>query len=1488
MNKDNKKIINKILKTIFGVISGVLILVYLVIALLNTTIVQSFTAAKVADFFSKEWNTKVSIGALNISPFITAGIKDIYVEDLQKDTLCYVSYVEANLKNIESAKHIVIRNAKLQNVVFNMDLTKKGTNFQFIIDYFKGEKKEKKKEKKEPFVLEIENICFNNINFRMRNLKSKAEVEEGMFASNLIHVKNMNLIARDFMLKGGDITMDIRDLNLKERCGINLVKFSGKVKASGKNIYIKDGRIVTDNTSVAMNVDMKTNSYKTYGSFMDSVLFKLDVEDGSFVGMKDISYFSKQLRGATQTIYLSTNMEGLGKDMKISNLELQTNNTHLQMFGNIQGLPKINDSYFDLTLVDVSTSYKDINSQRFGELNNKLSSLPSMIDRLGNIQAKGDFEGKINNFRTDLNLITSIGAVDVKATANPEGNNGTRYKADVQSSGMNVGSLLNNTMLGNTTLLANADIVLSDKDKSGVVSANVKNFYFKGNNYSEIDLNATLDNNSIEADLNIADEYVNMEAKCNLYTNQPTIYLDAKVSQLDLHRLNLYSFSDTNTIISLDLNANINNYNINNLNGNVDIKHINVINTTNDISLDGISIQMVDNEEENSIIVTSDILDATLKGKYTISTLQEDFTYIVNKYVPDFSILSNNENQSQSKKKIINNDNNYNIASYIGFDVKVKDLTLLRELFDVDVKIEDNLTIDGKLNDKDILYAEIRVPSAQYSDKKLNNGLVVVSTTDKQLSFVANASNLSITDSIVVKDLGLAVNTKSENIDLLARFKDANNDSTQGRVELNTYFSEKGIQANFTDTYFDIMGKHIAFNNNHILGMLKGDISIMNLGIRVDNSELTLDGMISDDGLLTCSFSDLDLSLANMFLEDKNIKLGGVLNKDVVLKNIKKGLVFTSNLEIDDLSVNDILVGKAWLNVDNSIASDVFNANIKVLHKTQDKQYVPLSLIGTISPQSKEEQMNLSINMDKFDLAIANSFVSSFASDMEGVLSCNDLKVKGMFSSPEVLGTLHLNKAAMRVNMLGTKYYFTDSIKVDRNKLSFKKFTLRDAQKHKITIDGNVAHNDFSTFDIDLKAVADKIKILDTKESSDQMYYGTAYASATVLIKGDSTMIDITGTAKTEPGTSLTVPVTSKESIEESNFIVFTSEIDTTTTQKDQSNNKKDEKSLAYNISLDLNVNPNAKLYLPIDFNQVKGDLAAAGDGDIKIEINSAGKFSMIGTVAIDNGKFKFNMMDIMEKTFDIEQGGTLTWNGEPAGGTLDLTAIYKTKTSLASILGETYSKPVDVESIIHITGPMTNPQPSFDIQLPNVDEQTREQVFMNIDRSDEKVMLEQTASILLTNQFYLSQGGYQTNALQSGVTSSVMGMAFSQLSGMLTNMVRFVDVGLNYTTGDETYGGQMDVNVGKSFGKWDLSVNASLGGDQTTTKTSDATNIIGDMSAKYKYTQNLQFEVFNHSNANDFTKYNISPYTQGVKVIYKRDYNSIKDIFKPKKKRKK
>ena len=112
---------SKRVKTVFKVIRriliGILIFVWLVVAFLNTTPMQSFLAVNASEFFSKEWNTKVRIGALSVTPFINAGIKDIYVEDLNKDTLLYASYIEANLYEIPSGKHIVVRNTEVNDLV---------------------------------------------------------------------------------------------------------------------------------------------------------------------------------------------------------------------------------------------------------------------------------------------------------------------------------------------------------------------------------------------------------------------------------------------------------------------------------------------------------------------------------------------------------------------------------------------------------------------------------------------------------------------------------------------------------------------------------------------------------------------------------------------------------------------------------------------------------------------------------------------------------------------------------------------------------------------------------------------------------------------------------------------------------------------------------------------------------------------------------------------------------------------------------------------------------------------------------------------------------------------------------------------------------------------------------------------------------------------------------------------------------------------------
>lgn len=1489
----SSKIIKTVSKTIGRILLSIFISVWLVVAFLNTTPVQSFFAAKVADYFSKQWHTKVSIGALSVTPFINAGIKDIYIQDLSNDTLLYASYIEANLKSIPQNNHVILRNVTLKDVTCHLTKKNKDFNFQFIIDYFSSNEKQEKKPSK-PMTLEVKNINFHNVNFSLFDYDRAYPIEKGLFASNRIVCSDIYLKAKNFKMRGIDMQANILHLAVKERCGIALNEFKGNIKFSPKGIEIHKGVVKTDDSFIDFDAIMQTSDFQTYSSFIDSVYCKLNLHRGSFVDLKEACHWNKKIQGAKQRIYLSCDVQGTISDMIIHQMDIRTSKTHINTNGRITGLTDIKNTFFDLQIGNVTTSIEDYNSLQLGTLVPNID-LPKILYNLGVVNIKGSFKGLINHFSSSVSIFSDLGSADLLAKAQPINDTLTKYIANISSPRIDIGQLIDNPMLENTTLEAQALIVgTNPMTMQGELVASMKNCYFKGNNYNDISLQGEINGYDINAKAEIHDELVNFEGNCFVnYKEKPSINLDATITHLDLYKMNILSFADTSTIIAAKIKGDVKDLDIQHLNCNVTLQDIQIQTSTFNYNLNNINLITTNNDSVNFILLNSDILEANIHGEYTFNSLNSDIKYLLNTYIPNFSsVFSDTTAKKKSNyntKKSNQSMEQYIVESNVDFMVKVKNIDVVRSLFNLNITIPKQLNIDGKINQDSNLLCNIYAQQISYSDMRFENTKIGLYTQNKQLHLNMNIKEFILSETIAFKNILVNSKVDSTDVDLKVSFAKSDDSTTNVQLELNTIINDKGLQGSFYNTFCNIQGTRVNLNNNHIIGIYNKDISVMNLMLSSSKSSIVVDGMISDDDVLNCKFDNVDLSLANPFIRAMGLNIDGKLNKNVMLKNLLRSPAITSNLEIEGLAINDVYLGKAWLNINNNISSDIFSTDIKFLYQSENKDIVPLQLAGFITPKKENEQLDLNLSMQNFSLSIIRTFISSFASDVDGTLSCDNVKIGGKITAPDIDGKIHCNNIAMKVNMLNTKYRSNDDITVRNNKILFNNFILKDVQDNKITINGNVIHHNFQSFDINLKAVAEKIKILDTKATSGETYYGTAYASANVSLIGDSNQINISGTAKTEAGTYLTVPVNGKESATENDFITFVNLNSITDSSRKNSKNETNNKSMDYSIDIDLNVNPDAKLYIPMDFTQLKGNLVAAGNGDLKITLNSNGKFSMIGEVAIDNGTFGFNIMDIMEKKFILQRGGTLTWNGEPASGILDVSAIYKTKATLSSLLGNEYSKPVDVESIIRLTGEMTNPKPSFDINLPNTDDQTTEQVFMYIDKSNEKVMLEQTASLLLTNQFYFSQGGYETNTLQSGVTSSVMGVAFSQLSGMISNIIKVVDIDLNYISGDNgtKTSDQVDANFSKSYGKWTVELNTSFGGTSQTTTTDEASQIIGDVSVHYKVNDNINIEAFNHSNANDFTKYNISPYTQGARVTYKKEYNKVADVFRKKKKKK-
>ena len=124
------------------VVGYTLLSVYLLIAALNSTVVQSYIGAVVGNYFSKEWGGKVRIGALHASPISHVILDDIELISPTNDTIYYGERITCRFKRFPfhgdglSFDQVSLRNGRYHLHTFRYPSGKSGINLDFIIHYF--------------------------------------------------------------------------------------------------------------------------------------------------------------------------------------------------------------------------------------------------------------------------------------------------------------------------------------------------------------------------------------------------------------------------------------------------------------------------------------------------------------------------------------------------------------------------------------------------------------------------------------------------------------------------------------------------------------------------------------------------------------------------------------------------------------------------------------------------------------------------------------------------------------------------------------------------------------------------------------------------------------------------------------------------------------------------------------------------------------------------------------------------------------------------------------------------------------------------------------------------------------------------------------------------------------------------------------------------------------------------------------------------------
>jgi len=138
-NKPRRSVIRRLARIFLRIVATIVIILVIVIFLIQTPYVQNIIRSKAEKYLSRKLNTRVSIGNLYIKFPENVELKNIYLEDRQKDTLLAARLIDVNIHMWGLLhSHIDIGKVRLEGITMKVKrlLPDTAFNFQFITDAF--------------------------------------------------------------------------------------------------------------------------------------------------------------------------------------------------------------------------------------------------------------------------------------------------------------------------------------------------------------------------------------------------------------------------------------------------------------------------------------------------------------------------------------------------------------------------------------------------------------------------------------------------------------------------------------------------------------------------------------------------------------------------------------------------------------------------------------------------------------------------------------------------------------------------------------------------------------------------------------------------------------------------------------------------------------------------------------------------------------------------------------------------------------------------------------------------------------------------------------------------------------------------------------------------------------------------------------------------------------------------------------------------------
>ncbi|CAC9975256.1 translocation/assembly module TamB domain-containing protein [Flavobacterium panici] len=1418
---------------------------------LSLPVVQTKIADYITETLNTDFKTNISVDKVAINIFGGVKLKKVLILDHHKKTMIYSDIISTDILSIKRLVDgdLLFGDLRLTGLIFNIKTYKNEdeNNINKFIKLF--ETKEEKKQSGKHFLFTAKNAYIEKGNFSV--------VDENKRTPQFLDFKKLNAYISDFKLYGPDVTTIIHRFSFQDHRGLYVSNFTGKFSYTKKRIQVDNLAIKTKRSSIYGKAIL---NYKPgdFLEFTDKVQFNVAL-DSSSIASNDIRYFYDGL-GKNQHFKVRTKIKGTLNNLNLNHLRL-TDTNGSKIFGtiNFRNLLGTKEQKFSMDgkFDKLISSYDNLVVLLPGVLGKKL---PKELKKIGKFNIVGKAKVSTTDLETDFKMATDLGNGKVNLHMNNmDFIDKASYSGNIVLDNFNVGALLDRKDIGRTTLDVDVDGVgFTEKYLNTIVKGDIAKLDYNKYTYSNIVVNGNFKLPYYKGQISVNDPNLSLtfDGLVDLSKKESRYDFHINVENSDLRKLKFINDSISNfkgdAVVQLTGNS------IENLQGNIYIKDAVYQNPKATYAFDEVTVSSnFDADRLRTITInSSDIVEGKIVGKFQFAQLDK---LVMN----SVGSLYTNYKPFKVKK-----------GQFLRFNFHVYNKVV--EMLYPEMTIDSSTVVRGKI-DSDLQEFKFGFRSKQISAAKNTFDNIRISIDNKNPLYNAFIELDSIkTPYYKIRDFNLINVTSKDTLFVRSEFKGGDKGQDYFNLDLyhtidknkNNIVGIKKSEMKFKD-YLWYLNEDAKKDNQIVFDQYFKNFTIDNIVLSHENQKIDLNGVIKgkDYKDIVLNFEDVDINKITPF--NSKFVFNGNLNGNINYKQNKDVFQPTANIVVDHLNLNKVDLGTLNFDISGDQSFRKFTINSSIVNGFAES----FRANGTIAVENKETFLDLNLKLEGFNLATLGTVGGDVLSNVRGSVSGN-AAVVGNLKKPEINGRLYVEKAGMTIPYLNVDYALSDRTVID---LTDEKFLFRNNQLTdtkfgtKGLLNGTIEHHNFGDWKLDLTITSKRLLALDTKDSEDAAYFGTAFINGTASIKGPTESLFIKVDAKSEKGTEVKIPISNVQNSSESNWIHFV-------TPKEKYNLSKGivEKTRNYNgleLEFDFDITPDAEVEVILDRNSGHG-MKGKGYGSLLFKINTLGKFNMWGDFQAYEGTYNFKYGGLIDKKFAVKKGGSIIWEGNPMKAQLNLEAVYKTSANPAVLLdNSSFNKKVPVEVVIGLRGDLTSPEPNFDIQFPSVSNVLKSEIQYKLDDKD----VRQTQALyLLSTGSFMSQDGFN----QSDLSGTFAETAASLLGGIIKSDNDLINIDLNFISADRRIGqeadGQFVANISSQINER-ISINGKVG---VPVGGVNESAIVGDIEILYRVNEDgsMNLRLFNKENDINYIGQGIG-YTQGVGISYEVDFDTFSEL---------